>query len=271
MTTYTFNPTSLSQQFSNWNDPTIWAGGKVPKGPDADVVFPVITSNGREVTFYVKIGARADYSIRSLTMHSDVLMLSGTFAVDGAMDLEGDSGILIAGTLSAGSLTVNGAETEIQGHGHVNVGALVINSEIVGSNLDVNATSFTNSGQLIAISGNLTMTVDAGGFTNLVDGTLTGGTYQAGHPGSVESTTNTLYLNVGQLLTDDAADIELDAGGAIKFFDPNTSKYVAIQTTLQTIAQTGALTLSGQTYNGEASTFKALWRLPTTPFSDRPI
>jgi fibronectin-binding autotransporter adhesin len=175
-------------------------------------------------------------------MNSNDLELSGSLAISQAVTLNTGSEIDLIGnaTLAAGSLEING--NGIQGPGQVQcAGSLVNNTEIVGNGLSITAGTLTNNGEIVA--GNLTVTVAQGGFTNMTGGTLTGGTYAAGYSRNSVPDSNTLYLNVGQLLLVDAANIDLESGGAIDFFDPLTQQYVPIQSTLQTIAAGGTLTL----------------------------
>ena len=43
MTAYTFIA-SASQEFVNWNTPSVWAGGMFPNSTSADVIIPEITT-----------------------------------------------------------------------------------------------------------------------------------------------------------------------------------------------------------------------------------
>ncbi|MBV9825658.1 MAG: hypothetical protein JO001_08285 [Alphaproteobacteria bacterium] len=254
MTTYTFNPTTLN--FSqDWGNPGIWAGGVVPNAPDADVLFPPIYAYGIPYNYEVDIDANAAYTVRSLTMNADYLNVAGALTVTQQIAVNTGGEIDMAGgVLTAGGLTIQGVD--IQGPGTVQcTGSVVVDSEIVGNGLSVAAASLTNNGQLVAASGNLTITVAPGGFTNLSGGTLTGGSYFAGYQTLTVPNSNVLYMNVGQTLTTDAAAINLGGGGAIDFFDPLTLQYVPIQSTLQTIAAQGSLTLgTNQTYSGGSLT-----------------
>src|SRR5205809_433315 len=104
MTTYTFNPTTKTQS-TYWDDPAIWAGGVVPNSPDADVVFPIIFSNGSPYSFDIGIKNGEVFSIQSLTMNSDTLVSFGSLTV---LQFAAVNNILLGGgTLTAGSLRVD--------------------------------------------------------------------------------------------------------------------------------------------------------------------
>ena len=252
MTTYTFNPTTLNFTL-DWSSPAIWAGGVVPNSSDADVVFPVVYGNGFTQSYAVVVGSA--YSIRSLAMNADYLDIKGALTVSQDIALNPGSEInMDGGSLNAGSVTIDG--TDIQGPGQVQcTGSLVVDTAIVGEGLSVSAGALTNNGSLIAVSGNLTVAVTPGGFANMSGGMLTGGTYTAGYSGNTTANSEILYFNVGQTLSTDAAAIDLEGGGAIDFFDPSTQQYLPIQSTLQTIAAAGTLTLgANQSYSGGALT-----------------
>lgn len=251
MTTYTFNPTTTTQ-FLDWDSPNIWSPEVVPNSPDADVVFPVIYENigvtTSPYTYFVTLNTGATYSIRSLLMNANYLLLDGTLNGSQSVTLNPTSEIdMGGGTLSAGSLTNDGLD--IQGAGQVQVSDSLANqTEIIGSGLTISAGSFTNNGLLIAAEGDLTIVVPSGGFANFANGVLTGGTYTVGGTGLPPSH---LSFNVGGTLTVDAASINLNfGGGEIEFFDPATQQYTPIQATLQTIAAGGTLTLgTGQIWS----------------------
>ena len=258
MTTYTFNfnPTSYNSYVIqvSWGDPTVWTGGVVPNSPDADVDIPVISP----FIFEISINSGSQFSIRSLTMSANYLDLVGSLTVSGAADLEGEVDF-DAGTLTAGSLVVDGPPNT-RGSGEIDVGSLTVDTAIVGNGLVVDADSLTNNGQLTAALGNLTVSVDPGSFTNLANGTLTGGAYQVGELVTDRLPILTiLYLNVGELITSDAANIELVDYGTIDSYDPVAERYDSIETTLTTIASTGALTLVGGFYDwGNLTDYGAL-------------
>jgi hypothetical protein len=231
MTTSTFIPKS-STQFVNWSDPTVWSGGVVPNGPSVDVVIPT--------TKIVSTISNNDLLLDgSLTVAHNLNILTG-----GEIDLGfGSAG----GSLSVGSLDNQGL---IQRHGSINCSGLFLNemtAEVIGSGLSLTTASLSNTGLLVAASGNLTVTVSPGGFTNLSGSTLTGGSYQAGTTANQEA--KTLYLNVGGVIATDAANISLDGGGAIYSFDDASGTYVSITSSLHLVAASGTLSLAHQTYN----------------------
>ena len=89
------------------------------------------------------------------------------------------------GTLSAGSLSLEDGSTNVQGSGLINVSGTILNdTSIIGNGLTVSASAFTNDGKVQAASGNLTLTVSPGGFSNFSGSTLAGGTYSAGFEGN---------------------------------------------------------------------------------------
>ena len=92
------------------------------------------------------------------------------------------------------------ADTEVCRRLHHHRGA---GGEIVGQGLTVTAAGLNNAGELAAASGDLTVNITRGGFTNLSGSTLTGGTYLATYSGN-------LFLNVGGVIAVDAAKIELE-------------------------------------------------------------
>jgi len=245
MTTFTFIG-KASTQFVEWNDPTVWAGGVVPNSPTADVVFPEITSGGNIYTSFVTIGSGESFAADSVSITDNDLELEGTLTVTNAVDVKAGGEIAMSGTnlsggiLNAGSLIVESAvepgNGQIQGAGQINVSGMVTNdAAIVGSGLSLSAGSLDNVGSLIA-SGNFTVTVNSGGFSNLSGSTLTGGTYEA-----ISGVGSVLDLNVGAVITTDAANMQLSNGGDIQSFDAGSSSYVSLQTSLTTIAQGGTL------------------------------
>ncbi len=261
MTTYTFigNP---NMQSVVWNDSTVWSSGDplnpFPNSPTADVVIPEITkSDGSVYTSFITIQHLASYAANSVSITDNDLLVDGTLSVTNAVDVKGGGEInLQGGTLSAGSLTVESAvepgNGQVQGAGHINVTTLTNDAAIVGEggDLSISAHALDNIGTLTASSGTFTVTVDSGGFSNLSGSTLTGGSYVAiGAPGG-----SILDLNVGAVITTDAANIQFSGGGDIQSFDPGSSSYVSLQTSLTTIAQGGTLTLNNQTFNSNGLT-----------------
>jgi hypothetical protein len=234
MTTITFSPTT--QNFPlDWGDSSIWSPAVVPNGADVDVVVPTIYLGQNPVNYEIDVGTGENYNIRSLDLVGAFLGVGGALSVSGDLDALGEID-MGGGTLSAGSLEVQGYD--VQGVGVVNVaGALTIDTKIVGASsspLTINAASLTDKGTLIASQGTLTVAINSGGFTNLAAGVLKGGTYQAENSG-------TLLMNVGQVVTVDAATIDLEVGGQIEFFDPATQQYDTIQATLAKIVKRGVL------------------------------
>jgi hypothetical protein len=237
MTTYAFDPTTTDQSV-DWDDATIWAGGVVPNGADADVEFPIVYFNGSPYTYFVGIASGESVAVRSVAL-DDYLELYGALSV--SRDLTENAGAeidILGGTLEFGSLVNNGFD--IQGQGEVqSPGVLTNDSEIIGEGLTISVAGLVNSGSLLAASGDLTVEVNAGGFTNLVGSTLTGGTYQGGPAGSAGAT---LYLNVGAAITTIAADVVFD-GGDIQSYDPSSGQYLSLLSTVDEIAASGVLSI----------------------------
>jgi hypothetical protein len=251
MTTYTFKANPATQ-FANWGDPSSWFGGVVPNSPSADVVFPTVMGGTGIYASFVTIPGAQSYSVNSVSVSNNYLVIDGSLSVANDLALLAGGEIdMGGGSLSAGSFENGGVD--IQGSGQVHVSGTMSNTaEVVGGGLTLTLAGLNNTGRLQTASGDLTVNVSSGGFTNLSGSTLTGGTYGAGYTGN--TTSNTLFLNVGGLVATDAANIVLDGGGAIDCFDSNTSSYVSIQSSLHAIASGGTLSLANQTYNFGALT-----------------
>src|ERR1700688_3728740 len=102
MTTYTFIG-SASQQFVDWNDPSVWSGGVCPNSSDADVTFPTITtSSGSTYTSFVTISGGQSYLANSVSVNSNDLIIVGTLSVGNAVSLMAGGEIDMGG----GSLSV---------------------------------------------------------------------------------------------------------------------------------------------------------------------
>jgi hypothetical protein len=254
MTTYTFQPTTTAQ-FVDWSDPAVWTGDVVPDGARADVIIPVVTlSGGGTDASFISIASDESYSVHSVSLASNYLTINGdlTVAVDFAIQAGGEID-MGGGTLAAGTLENDGID--IQGDGQVNTtGVLTNDSSIIGTGLTLALGGLVNDGTLEAASGNLTLQVPSG-FAEFSDGRLTGGTYAAGYNGNSVSNSNTLYLDVGGVVTTDGATISLDGGGAIDSYDSANSSYVSIESTMGLIAAAGTLSLADQTYD---------WQTPLT-------
>ena len=242
MTTYVFQPTTANQSV-DWSDSAVWIGGVVPDGPSAEVVFPVVTLNGGGTdTSFISIASDESYSVNSVSLASNYLTVDGDLAVATDFAIQPGGAILVGGgTLDAGTLESGGFG--ISGDGQVTTtGVLTNNSEIDGNGLTLTLGGLVNNGTLVA-GGNLTVQVPSG-FAQFSDGALTGGTYEA------ITSSSTLYLDVGGIITTDGATISLNQG-AINSFDSASSSYVSIQSTLNLISAAGSLSLAGQSYDWE--------------------
>jgi hypothetical protein len=248
MTTTTFLADS-AHQFVNWNDPARWDTHVVPNSPTVDVVVPAITVTGSGSPYFSFIQISDSFTISSLSLDRNYLLLqgSGSLTVAHAVNIF-DSGEIdmnsTAASLSAESIDNNGID--VQGQGTITTTGLFLNeTRLFGWGLNLTAGSLTNVGLLSATGGDLTVTVTPGGFTNLSSSTLSGGTYEAGGVAGH----NDLYLNVGSLIATDAANIQISAGGTIYSYDNVSHAYVSLASSLHTIAGSGSLMLSGQTYS----------------------
>lgn len=254
MTTYTF-VADTSDQFVDWNTPSVWSGGVVPDSVDADVVIPEIIqlSSGSAYTYFLTIDAGASYTIDSLSIAANYLDLYGSLGVAGGFDLLPQSELdIMGGTLSIGSLQNTGID--IQGYGEIaSAGSIVNQGMIDGTDgtgnvgLTLSFGAFDNTGLLFTSTG---LTVDvtggAGSFANFTAGALAGGTYEASDGG-------TLDLSTDGVIVSDAATIELagnpqTAPGTIESVSSATGSYVPLESSLQSIAGSGVLWLLSQTY-----------------------
>lgn len=250
MTEYVFAPTTLVQSV-DWDDPSVWSGGVVPTTADADVVLPEIFQTasdpepGYDVPYFMTLSSAQSYAIDTLTITDNDLTLMSTLAVAGSVTLQSGSEIDLAGaTLSFGGLQNDGYD--IQGYGNlVSAGAIANAGNIVGSGLTIAVGSLQNSGSLTAAGGGLTVHAEGAGGS-LLDGTLTGGTYEASG--------GTLGLDMGGLIVGDDATVDLGSldglGGTnvIDSVDPASGQTLSLQQTLQQIDGDGSLNLVGQDY-----------------------
>jgi len=250
MPTTTFIPDSM-HQFVEWNDPARWSGGVVPNDPALDVVIPTTTviATGEPYGSYITL--RLSYGVKSLSLSNNILKLDGlgTFTIVDDLNLlnPGASMLLMGGmSLSAGSIDNHG-ET-ITGTGTVTSAGLFLNAgNLFGSGLSVTAGSLTNTGSFTGSNGDLTVTVNPGGFTNLSGSTLSGGTYTVGYYHAGLNNSN-IYLNVGGVIATNAANISIEEGGGIYSFDDISHSYASITSSLHWIAATGTLSLAHQTF-----------------------
>ncbi|TXM65735.1 DUF4214 domain-containing protein [Methylobacterium sp. WL120] len=247
MTTYTFKP-NASQQFVNWDDPTVWAQGVVPNSADADVVFMPTTYAGSTLTYtsFVTIKTGEMFTVRSISLDPiDYLTLNGSLTVETDFTASGNLGFN-AGVLHARTIEVGGIS--FQGQGDVFASTVTNNTRILGasaggSGLNINAENFTNNGTLIAASGNLNLVVSTGGFTNLSGSTLVGGAYEVDGP----TTASILSINAGSVIVGDSAKITL-SGGMITSFDPSAGRFVPLTSSLRSVDAAGTLAIIGAPY-----------------------
>ena len=264
MTDYVFDANG-NTQYLNWDDPTAWYGGVVPDGVDAQVSIPTVTytQSGEVYTSFITIASGESYTIQSLTITNNYLLLTGNLTIDGALDIETGGEIdLSGGTLTFGSLSNNGFD--IQGYGQLVTAGLLDNTgSINGAGLIIDAAAFRNTGSITASGSSSatasaaanTVTINAASDPDFVNGTLGGGgTYEAGYSGILD-------LDLGGVITTDATTLEFEENnvigpngrvenltGQINSFDAASGTYLALQTTLTTIAAAGRLVVDSATY-----------------------
>lgn len=258
MTTYTFQQ-DPSNEFVNWDDPTVWTNGQVPNSADADVVFPLVPIVGGFFNqSYVTIKNSEDFIARSVDAQGDVLAIDGSLSISGNLTL-GYSGVTLEGTLSFGSLTSGESNGfyRIEGSGPItSPNSLTVTGTILGGETIIVPTLF-NTGLLEAYSPTGVLTVDLTDPTapsSFSGGILAGGTYEATQQGVLD-------LNVGAVITDisGVANITgtintvnglptLGPGSEINSYDQTTGSYRPFQDTVTTIDPSGTLYLSQENY-----------------------
>ena len=241
--------------YAKWGDPASWNTGTVPNATDADVS---VTANGIASGYNLGIEAGQAYTVHTLNLSAAQLFVPGSLTAAG-VSLQGGASVFLLGTLTAGALSIGGSTpaptyagpSSVTGAGIVSVGGPLLNQGTIstsnqagGNDLAVTAGALTNYGSLLADTHKLTVTVAAGGFSNLSGTTLTGGSYTAVNGG-------TLDLNVGGTIVTDAATIALGsvydgatAPDTIASYDSVAGAYVPLQASLQTIASGGSLSLN---------------------------
>jgi hypothetical protein len=239
MVTFTWMPTSLSERsfFADWTTPADWSPSVVPDDATAAVVIPLSTFDGVSYNSIPVLGQQDDITIASLVLGED-LEVGGTLSIVDGLTLEAYSEIDLSATLTLGALADAGGS--IQGSGLIDsAGSIDNQGAINGAGLTIDVATLQNDGLLAASGGNLIVDVgpSPGGFTNLVGGVLTGGTYEA-FGGSV------LSLDVPGVIVTDAADIVLAAGDGTAAGTLETEAGDLSQT-LRTIAAGGTLAVQG--------------------------
>ena len=260
MSIFTLSSASSADNFVDWDNSSLWAQGAVPDTSSAQVFVNDVGKN-----YFIQIEPGKSFSIGSLTLAANSLLIYGALQSAGGVTVGANAGIqLLGGALSAQSLQVNGsgaATNGLFGVGEIDVAGRVTNSSsIIGGNaaglssltsLTLKAGSIDNSGGLLEAGVGATFTIETGsasGFANYAAGVLTGGAYMAQSNG-------TLDLKTPGLITSDAATLILAGAGAdvIASYDPSSGHYVPIQQTLGTIAASGTLELDGASYTSSGA------------------
>ncbi len=255
MTVYTLSSNLPEDSFVDWTQTSLWAQGNVPEESSAQVYF---NDTGRN--YFIEIEQGEKISIGSFSLESNHLVLDGSLVSAGSVSVSAGAGIqLYGGTLEAQSLHFNGTpgvDLGLVGVGTVTVAGPIYNdSTIIAGNatgqsdmtsLTLNAAYVDNLGLLEASVGT-TFTVNvtlAAGIANYAYRTLTGGTYEAISGGSLDLKTNGTIAN-------DSATLILDGAGTdtIASYNPATSQYVPIQSTLTQVTSSGTLELDAASYS----------------------
>ena len=268
MTVYTLSSTLPENSFVDWTQTSLWSQGTAPNDSGAQVF---LNDTGHD--YFVEIGQGESISIGSFSLAGNHLVLDGALSSAGSLSVAPDAGIQIyGGTLIAQSLHFYG--TPIVDVGLVGVGTVTIagpvynDSSIIGGSatglsdlttLTLNAAYIDNLGLLEASVGTV-FTVNltrASGLANYAYNTLTGGTYEA-------LSDATLNLKTNGEIVNDAATLILDGSGTdiIASFNPSTSQYVPIQSSLTLVMSAGTLELDAASYTtGGGLTVEGLLKL----------
>ncbi len=219
----------------NWSDPSRWFGGVVPTGTD-DVVF-----NASASTASILDGET--FGVRGLTQNG------GSIALAGVLTLADLSFVGIGGTLYGGSTTGGGRIDSATPSGSLTNQGL-IEATVDGGVLQINTVAFTNQGVVSASNGAI-LFVTATTFTNLVQGLLTGGTYEvSGNGTAIDIVGSQADGQDGRILRL-GGTITLDGPGSYLFgYDPvsstpSVSVYATLEATLSTIESGGVLNVLG--------------------------
>lgn len=240
MVDYMFKP-DVNDTSRDWGAGGTWTGGVVPDAPDADVIIPTTTviADGSIFLSTIQVDAQV-FDIRSLTMANNNLVLQGNAAqtptglnVSGAVNLSTGAQLnMVYATLNAGTIVSNGAY--ISGlSSTINTQSMTNSATLVGSiqGLTINAAQFTNTGD---VAGGVTIHTDAGGYSGLQGGDLSGGSYIA---------QGDIHLNVGDVITSTSSDISLWNGSTIFSYDDSSGAYLSLGETLEDVPEDVSLSL----------------------------
>jgi len=87
MATYTFVADS-TDQFVDWNTPSVWSGGVVPNSPDAVVIPEIIQlSTGKPYYYQIAIQPSESYVLDSISITDNFLILDGALSIANGFDL----------------------------------------------------------------------------------------------------------------------------------------------------------------------------------------
>jgi len=229
----------------DWSNPAIWSADSVPDSSTVGVHIPVLKS--------VTIASGESFVAGAVDIESNssigfgFLDVSGRLNVAGGLTLEaaaiGEELGLAGGSVSAGTIIIEPG-ADVEGSGRLASPGTLTNDGLIFaldplSNLTVAPACYTQSGELDALETVLILDPSSGpsGFANLVNGTLTGGTYAAESGG-------TLALPGSITAIDDAAII-IDGGLGIALIE---GAGTTLQTSLASIGTNATLSLDGYDY-----------------------
>lgn len=221
------------------------AGDWTPAGPPNTAFVPVIIDAAPAAGSYtVTIASGETFAVGPVTLNN----AGATLAIAGALNLNGDALAVQHGgvVLNSGTLINIGTLTGLVSGTGVLRGAVTLDNQGTIAGTAGNSfilAPFVNQGTVsVSGTGGSFFGIEGPSFANLVNGTLTGGTYTATGLGT---TYNILGIAVNastSRITTDAAVIILD-GAASDLRGFNNGSFEALGSELQTITSAGALVL----------------------------
>ena len=215
-----------------WGNDALWAGGIAPNDALADV----------------SLSPAGPYTV---TLAAGTKVATRTVAAVIGVTLDIAGSLSIAGTSSLASVIVQ-PSGRLSGQGTIDVGATltnngVISSDVASSSLWLTTGTFTNTGTLAADGTGTYLFLANANLTNLVGGTLTGGTYTAtGQPlGGSVATIDIARSGISTEITTLQATVILRYINATIQGRTDTDAVRALETTLSTIGAAGDLQIRG--------------------------
>lgn len=243
---------------TDWSISGFWANGVIPNAADAEVIIAatVDPQTGEDDLRLISIDAGASYQINALEVIGDSLGIDGSLTANsltvratGWVTTGGTGDVMVSFVNNGGRFSINDVFSD---------SGAFFNHGVFTPNGTPGLSSLQNAGVLEAQYFSATIKLAPGAFANFSGTTLTGGTYEVGLGAS-------LNLDIGGVITTDAANIALTdplyippippthfSGPAIpsdlNTVDPLTGKLVLLQTSLTTIAPSGALWIDKGSY-----------------------